>query len=136
MRDFNLSHAVSTFSTYAGSLNSLWGLYIVATFAAAGFGASMKEQFNSWTASLLTIAFLAFAAAHLLALMANLRVQNAIAAEVRERLAGASKELTDFPATVGAVVGRTPSRAASLAVHLIIDACVIAIIWASVSKGI
>ncbi|MGZ8286006.1 MAG: hypothetical protein ACXW27_03835 [Allosphingosinicella sp.] len=136
MRDFNLSHAVSTFSTYGGSLNSLWGLYIVATFAAAGFGASMNEQFNTWTASLMTIAFLAFAAAHLLALMANLRVQKAISAEVLERLGGAAKETTDFPATVRAVVGRTPSRTASLAVHLTIDACVIAVIWASVSKGI
>jgi hypothetical protein len=136
MRDFNISHAVSTFSTYVGSLNSLWGLYIVATFAAAGFGASMKEQFNSWTALLMTIAFLAFAAAHLSAVVANLRVQKRISTEVLERLGGASNEITDFPATVGAVVGRTPSRAASIAVHLIIDACVIAVIWASVSKGI
>jgi hypothetical protein len=134
MREYNLSHAVSTFSTYGSALNSLWGLYIVATFAAAGFGASMKEQFNTGTASLLTIAFLAFTAAHLAALMANLRVQKAIAAEVLKRLGDA--ETTDFPATVGAVVGRTPSRGAMLAVHLIIDACVIAVIWASVSKGI
>src|SRR5215213_3562876 len=121
MRDFNLSNAVSTFSTYVASMNSLWGLYIVATFAAAGFGASMKEQFTTWTASLMTIAYLAFAAAHLLGLMVNLKVQKAISAEVLERL-GASKETTDFPATVGAVVGRTPSRTAMLAVHLIIDA--------------
>lgn len=136
MRDFNLSHAVATYSSYGGSLNSLWGLYIVATFAAAGFGASMKEQFNTGTASLMTIAFLAFTAAHLSALMANLRIQKAISAEVLERMGGTSKVTTDFPATVRAVVGRTPSRAASIAVHLIIDACVIAVIWASVSNGV
>ncbi|HET9639757.1 MAG TPA: hypothetical protein VFP12_11160 [Allosphingosinicella sp.] len=135
MRDFNLSHAVSTYSTYVASMNSLWGLYIVATFAAAGFGASMKEQFNAWTALLMTISFLAFAAAHLSGLMANLRVQKAISAEVMERLGGASEE-TDFPATVGAVVGRTGHRGLSLAVHLVIDACVVAIIWSSVSKGV
>lgn len=134
MRDFNLSHALSTFSTYVGALNSLWGLYIVATFAAAGFGASMKEQFNTGTAALMSIAFLAFTAAHLVAVMSNLRVQKAIAAEVLKRLA--DPETTDFPATVGAVVGRTPSRGAMLAVHLTIDACVIAVIWASVSNGI
>ena len=131
MREFNLSHAVSSLSTFTGSLNSLWGLYIAASFAAAGFGASKTANFPPHMAALLTVAYLGFAAAHLHALLTNLKSQKAISEEIIDRLQAAPEPLTDYPRSLAATVRIALSPKASLRVHLLIDACVVAIIWAS-----
>jgi hypothetical protein len=133
MREFNLANAIVAFSTYSGTLSTLWGLYIAATFAAAGFGASMKEQFTTQTALLMTAAFLAFTGARLRAVMANLKVLRSIRSEVLNRLEAGPAEITDYPATVTAALSIALSPAASVAVHVVIDLCVVAVIWASVS---
>jgi hypothetical protein len=130
MREFNLSHAVSTFATFSGRLGSLWGLYIAGTFAAAGFGAS-QERFTTGTAVILTLAFFAFAGAHLRAIMAILNNLATIRAEVLGRLESAPEE-ADFPATIRAAMSMALTPRASLAVHLIIDSCVVAVVWARV----
>jgi hypothetical protein len=130
MREFDLSHAVSTFATHSGRLSSLWGLYIAATFAGAGFGA--KEQFAMRPAALLTLGFLAFAMAHLRATMSVLKTLVAIRGEVLGRLESAPSEITDYPQTIRAAMGLALSPSASLAMHFAIDACVVAVIWAGV----
>lgn len=133
MREFNLANAVAAFSTYSGMLSTLWGLYIAATFAAAGFGASMKEQFTTQTALLMTVAFLAFTGAHLRGIMVILKGLTSIRNEVLTRIEAAPGELTDYPATVTAALRIALSPTASFAVHLVIDLCVVAVIWSSVS---
>jgi len=133
MSEFNLSHAVSTLSGYVAAANTLWGLFVVATFAAAGFGASMKDDFGVPTAAMLTIAYLAFAAAHLNALLLNLRVQRVIADEIRASLARAPAGLTEYPLSVRAVVAASYRPAAAVAIHLVIDACVIGVAWSSIA---
>ena len=131
MAQFDLSHAVSTFATLSARLGSLWGLYIAATFAAAGFGAS-QEQLSPVTAGLLTIAFLAFAAAHLRATMTMLKTLVAIRGEIVGRLMASPEEVTDYPVTIEAAMRLSLSPPASLAMHLVVDSCVIAVVWASV----
>lgn len=133
MREFNLANAVSAFSTYSGTLASLWGLYIAATFAAAGFGASMKEHFTTQTALLLTVAFLAFTLAHLGAVMSRLKALSTIRSEVLKRLEAAPAEITDYPATVTAALTMALNPTASVIMHGVIDLCVIAVIWTSVA---
>lgn len=133
MREFNLANAVGTFSTYSGMLSTLWGLYVAATFAAAGFGASMKEQFTPETALLMTVAFLAFTGAHLCGIMTILRGLVAIRSEILSRMEAGSEQITDYPATVTAALSIALSPAASVAVHVVIDLCVVAVIWSSVT---
>jgi hypothetical protein len=130
MREFDLSHAVSTFATHSGRQSSLWGLYIAATFAAAGFGA--KEQLTVRAATFVTLGFLAFAMAHLRATMSVLKTLTAIRGEVLGRLESAPAEVTDYPVTIRATMGLALSPSASLAMHLVIDACVVAVIWVGV----
>ena len=44
MREYGLNDAVSSFSHYSSTINSLWGIYVVATFTAAGFGISLRTN--------------------------------------------------------------------------------------------
>lgn len=135
MREFNLSHAISAFSTYSGSISSLWGLYIAATFSAAGFAASRGADFPTHMAVILTVAYLVFTASHLLAILANLKVQQVIAGEIGARLQEAQADLTDYPRSLAAVLRITLSPAASIATHLAIDSCVVAIVLSTAFLG-
>ena len=129
MSEFNLSHVVSAFLVCTNSVISLWGLFIVATFAAAGFGASFGNGFDAGTAAMMTIGYLAFAIAHGMAIRAGLETQRVIAAEVRSRLAAAPDGFTDYPKSVARILDTSTSLPVSLAVHLVIDACVVGVIW-------
>jgi len=131
MREFNLSHAVSAYSTYASAMNSLWGLYIVATFSAAGFGATMGRRFTTDIALILTIAYLAFAAGHLRALMVTLNRQKIIAAEVIEQLQAGGETLTPYPRSIAAITAKALSPTAIWVIHLTIDACIVGVMWRS-----
>jgi hypothetical protein len=133
VREYNLADAVATFSTYSGLLTTLWGLYIAATFAAAGFGASMNEDFTPRTALLMTVAFLAFAAAHLRGIMVVDKGLVSIRTEILGRLKTAPAEITDYPGTVTAALSIALSPAASFAVHVVIDLCVVAVLWSSIA---
>jgi hypothetical protein len=133
MREYNLANAVETFSTYSGLLTTLWGLYIAATFAAAGFGATMNDDFTPRTALLMTVAFLAFTAAHLRGIMVVDKGLMTIRAEILTRLQSGPGEITDYPQTVAAALSTALSPAASIAVHVVIDLCVVAVLWSSIS---
>lgn len=129
MREFKLSDVVSAFLFCSSSVISLWGLFIVATFAAAGFGASFGNRFDAGTATMLTVGYLAFAIAHWVAIRAGLQTQRVIADEVRSRLAAGPDDLTDYPMSVARILDTPTSLPVSLAVHLVIDACVVGVIW-------
>ncbi|MEA3009788.1 MAG: hypothetical protein QOJ91_1480 [Sphingomonadales bacterium] len=133
MREFNLANAVAAFSTYSGMLTTLWGLYIAATFAAAGFGATMNEHFTPQTAALMTVAFLAFAVAHLRGIMVIARGLVSMRTEILSRLDADPGEITDYPKTVKAALTLALSPPASCAVHVVIDLCVVAVLWSSIS---
>ena len=131
MREFTLDHVVSAISAYSGMINSLWGLFIIATFSAAGFGASMKDEFTPSIALLLCIAFLAFAAGHLRALIRFSRKQTITADELGERFRSDPEAFTDYPRSVGAILEPALSVRATCLIHLTIDACVIGIVAAN-----
>ena len=129
MPEFNLSHVISSHSHYSGAVNSLWGLFVAASFSAAGFGASMAGQFSLETALAVTVAYLLFAAGHLSAIVTFVKKLQVISEEVRERFDSNPAEFTDYPRTAGIFFGPvlTPSR--SMLIHVGIDVCVVAILW-------
>ena len=131
MREFTIDHAVSAISAHTGSLNSFWGLFIVATFSAGGFGASMGDEFTPSIAAILCIAFLAFATAHLRILLMTLRKQAILIDEVRGRFQADPESFTDYPRSVVAMLEPTFSVRITLLVHLTIDACVIGVVAAA-----
>lgn len=132
MGEFNLTQAVSVASTYVTTLNSLWSLFVVASFAAAGFGASMEDTFGWWTAAFLIVAYGTFAGAHLRVTAVTTRKLIVIADEVRARLKADPKRFTDYPRSAEAILDNSLDLRAVVAIHLTIDACVVAIILASV----
>jgi hypothetical protein len=128
MKEFNLSHAVAVFSTFTGSAQSMWGLFAVASFTAAGFGASTDDGFSLGTALILTAGYAAFAVAHLRVMLNNIAVREVLAAEIVERLRSTGESMTDFPRSVAISVSIASGRAFTFALHAVIDACVVAII--------
>lgn len=129
MREFNLGHVISAHSHYSGSANSLWGLFVAASFSAAGFGASMAEEFTLSTALAVTAAYLLFAAGHLYAIVTFVKKLRAISDEVRQRLQASPAEFTDYPRTAAIFFGPVLTPARSMLIHVGIDACVVVILW-------
>ena len=131
MREFTMDHAVSAMSALSSALSSLWGFFIVATFSAAGFGASMGDEFTPSIAVMLGIGFLAFAAAHLRVLVTILKRQMILADEVRERFRSDPDGFTDYPRALAVILNPNFSVRATCLVHLTIDACVIGVVAAN-----
>lgn len=129
MREFNLGHVISAHSHYSGSVNSLWGLFVAASFSAAGFGASMAEKFTVATALTVTIAYLLFAAGHLLAIVTFVRKLRVISDEVRARFEANPGDFTEYPRTADIYFGAVLSPAQSALVHVAIDVCIVLILW-------
>jgi hypothetical protein len=129
MSEYNLANAVSSFTTYTSAAQSIWALYTVAGFTAAGFGASLDDQFTGQAALLLAAAYSAFAFAHLHVALGNVSARETIAAEVCARL-HTSPALTDYPRSVEAILYVASGRKFTYALHAIIDTCVIGMILA------
>ena len=129
MREFNLGHVISAYSHYSGSVNSLWGLFVAASFSAAGFGASMAERFTVGTALAVTIAYLLFAAGHLYVIVTYGKKLQAISEEVRTRLEANPADFTDYPRSAAIFFRPVLSPSQSVLIHIGIDACVASIVW-------
>ena len=61
MDKFELNHAVTLFTQQTTTINSLWTVYVAATFAAAGYGFT-ASPLPPVIAAAVTVGFLAFAA--------------------------------------------------------------------------
>jgi hypothetical protein len=130
---YKLSDAVTLFSQTTSSINTLWAVYVAATFAAAGFGAS-STPLNAiapvWAAAAVTLGFWAFALGHLVLLMQALSVTRVLGTAICDVLAAtpAAVELALKPVLERLVSTANPPWI-SMAIHLFIDACVTASIW-------
>src|SRR5258705_13143557 len=60
MDKFELNHAVTLFTQQTTTINSLWTVYVAATFAAAGYGFA-ASPLPPVIASAVTVVFLSFA---------------------------------------------------------------------------
>jgi hypothetical protein len=129
MRELNLGHVISAHAHYSGSASSLWGLFVAASFSAAGFGASMAARFTVGTALTVTVAYLLFAVGHLFAVLTVVRKLRVISDEVRVRLEANPADFTDYPRTAAVYFGPVLSPFSSVMIHLGIDACIVGILW-------
>lgn len=105
------------------AMHNLWTVFVVATFAAAGFGASGDLSF--WVALAVTIGFCLFAGGHLALLRQTLRVVEAIRCDLEKiPLAG-----TLLPETLKESAANPNPLPKSTIIHLGIDLCVLVAIW-------
>jgi hypothetical protein len=131
MREYDLSDAVTSLSHYSSATGTLWGIFAVATFTAAGFGISMGERFTFLIALFLTIGFAAFAVGHAYFIIHHLKVQRTISKDILRHLTE-TKMPTDFAESIKAVCAPENKLLVSLTTHGVIDACVFIIIWSTV----
>jgi hypothetical protein len=129
---YELPDAVSLFSKYTSITNDLWTVYVIATFAAAGFGMSGKnDEFNLAGTIAVTLGFWAFTLGHLHLLRQALVVSKTLANDIHSALATDKGGVdTHFKASIGVLAKATSGTGTSIAIHLIIDVCVTIALWA------
>ena len=133
MQDYDLSDAVSGLSHYSSATGTLWGIYAVATFTASGFGVSMGQRFTSEIAIFLAIGFVAFAIGHYFLLCHHIQVQQTISADIQAYLGRTKRPPTHFRRSVEAISKPDNNFFWASAAHLIIDLCVLFIIWKTIA---
>jgi len=133
MSDFNISHAIALFSQEKTTITSLWTVYMIATFAAAGYGLA-GTPLNCSTALAVTIGFLAFAVGHWQLLSQSLAVSETLKTEIRGALT--SEPNSQFKSSIEVLVGKTSPLWYALATHLFIDTCCFAALWTRVVGGV
>ena len=129
---FELSHAVALFSQQTVVINNLWQVYVVATFAAAGFGISVSLAISQAIA--ITTGFLAFTFGNwkLLkqGLSVNVKLGSEISSVVRADL------LNPFNSSINALAATANPPIISLCIHAFIDTCVVIAIWSHVPDAL
>ena len=135
MAKFDVVHAVQLFSENTGTINNLWGIYVVATFAAAGFGAS-SESISIWTAIVVTVGFWAFALGHLSLLTQALTLNRHLAADIMGALReGNADDAGKFKSAIQYLASTANPPWTSIAIHLLIDVCATAAMWSGTGVG-
>jgi hypothetical protein len=126
---FNLKDAIDLLYKQTAIINSLWTVYVAATFAAGGFSALAGEvKTKEWIAVALTIAFGAFTFGHWKMLRPELVARWTLREEINAAL---SKEEPDlrFGKSLHVLADTASKPYRGLIVHVSIDTCVIAAIW-------
>jgi hypothetical protein len=123
----SLNDAVGYFSQHAGRITALWTVFVAATFTAAGFNGLSDPEFGGAERVFLTIGYCAFSAGHWSLLNHCIKVSNTISGEIMRQLE--SSKTGAFQESVRSIVKHRSSFWYSLISHLVIDACVILIIW-------
>ena len=134
MTQFDISHAVQLFSDNTDTINNLWGIYVVATFAAAGFGASSKH-ISIGTAIVVTIGFWAFALGHLSLLTQALNLNLQLEMDISSALGSDPDGAGPFKPTIQYLAGSADPPWISVSIHLLIDVCATAAMWSGTRVG-
>ena len=121
---YGIADAVTLFSEQSSSIVNLWTVFVVATFSAAGFGAT--EKLTNYQKSGVTIGFLAFAIGHMSLLVVCINLQRALSADIMHNIADHTK---DFSASLKQLAGHPSNIKIASFFHIIIDICVVVIIW-------
>ena len=126
---FELSHAVTLFTQEVTTINSLWTTYVVATFAAAGYGLSVANL-GVFQALAVTVGFLTFAVGNAILLWQASSIARAAEHDIRSTIARASSG--GFDASLRAVCATANPPRKQMIFHVIIDACVLIALWSRV----
>jgi hypothetical protein len=122
----DISKGADLFLQEASSINSLWAVYVVATFAGASYGVSSRAP--SRTALIgVTVGFLAFAWGHLSLVRQALAV-SAVLGQDLERAANAG-DAGGFAASIHSLARTANPPWISITIHLVIDTCVVLALW-------
>jgi hypothetical protein len=135
MAEFELADAVELYSEQATNITSLWTVYVVATFAAAGYSITIKDNTivpEPILIGAVTLGFWCFTLGHLSLLWQALSVNLKVAADIENFLASAPKEAFRFQPSLRSLSTTANPRWPSTCIHLIIDLCVTLTLWAPV----
>ena len=130
MDKFELNHAVSLFTQETTTINNLWTAYVAATFAAAGYGLSVSPL-PPVIAAAVTAGFLAFAVGNWKLLRQGLRINRQLQKDISKLMTSTAGDHTFKPSIEGLVATASPPWI-SLAIHLLIDFCVVIALWSRV----
>jgi hypothetical protein len=122
MAKFELSDAVKLFTDGASAINNLWAVYVVATFAAAGYGVAASKP-NIVQAIVVALGFSAFALGNWSLLRQSLTLNRALKGEILSVVA--SDPSNQFKASLAKLAATANPPWISLAFHIFIDGCVI-----------
>jgi hypothetical protein len=133
---FETSHAVTLFTQQTTIINGLWTVYVVATFAAAGYGLS-SNGLSPVAALAVTFGFLAFAGGNLSlicqALRINVELGNNLKADLGKPDPGAlDNSNTTYDSAICCLAETANPPCISVAIHVFIDVCVIVALWSHV----
>ncbi len=132
MSEFKLPDAITLFSQEKTTITNLWTVYVVATFAAAGYGFSDHPSLNCLTAVAVTFGFSAFSFGHWKLLKQSLDINIILQNDVRDAIKG--DQDNQFKSSIEVLVANANPLWVSRTIHLFIDLCVIVSIWSRVSE--
>ena len=126
---YKLSDAVTLFVNQTTVINSLWGIYVAATFAAAGFGATSNAHVVARAA--ITFGFWAFTLGHLRLITDALVTTKLLGSAITKTIDIAEQDSisVEFAELLKQVAGKAKTPWISVAIHLFIDLCVTTAIW-------
>jgi hypothetical protein len=135
MLKFDLADAVELFSEQSTNITSLWTVYVVATFAAAGYSIAIKDNTivpEPIVIAAVTLGFWCFTLGHLTLLCQALSVNLKLAADIKSCLPSEPDETFRFKPSLHSLSRTANRRWLSICIHLIIDFCVTVALWAPV----
>ena len=128
MSKFELSNAVTLFTQNNTNINSLWTVYVAATFALAGYGFS-GPNIEIPTAIVVTAGFWAFALGHWKLLKQALVINGSLSVEISQALKTSEEEDNQFPGSFRRLSDMANPPWISLTIHLLIDMCCTLALW-------
>jgi hypothetical protein len=130
MDKFELSHAVTLFTQQTTTINSLWTVYVAATFAAAGYGFS-ASPLPPVIAAAVTVGFLALAFGNWKLSRQGLGINRQLQKDISEFLTRTASDHAFKPSIERLIAAANPPWI-SLIIHLLIDFCVVVSLWSRV----
>jgi hypothetical protein len=121
---FELNHAVTLFSQETTIINSLWTVYVAATFAAAGYGFT-SSPLQPKIALAVALGFLAFAVGNWKLLKQGLTINQHLQKDISEFLACKADEPHPFRPSIKKLIATANPTGISRAIHIFIDFCVV-----------
>jgi hypothetical protein len=129
MAEFKLPDAVELFSEQSTNITSLWTVYVVATFAAAGYSVAFQDNGfvpERWVVYAVTAGFLAFTIGHMALIKQALVTCQTLAADIRAYLAkDDTNQEVKFKTSLNYLTTTANPLKWSMIAHGIIDLCVI-----------
>ncbi|MGI0014881.1 MAG: hypothetical protein ACREBU_15785, partial [Nitrososphaera sp.] len=119
----DVGELIDLYQSNSSARNNLWGIYVVATFAASGFVVTAQGDVGTLARIAMSLGFLAFTIGHGFLLYRTSHILIAIE--------GLLKKLKSHPLQpiLDKICDSESKITSPFIAHVIIDICVIAIIW-------